>query len=366
MKLSLNIGNLSGTHAEIGKKLGLKVIENKGADYFNKQLGTMKDSFLYTAIGMKFSLDKKYIDEAASFLKELLSKYHPDLLLEIEGFSLGLKQPLGITLAFLLNYGNGKGCTHLFVNGLHGHNYDDHPRNVDMQFLTLQPSRSFITAGFSSAQIGRFGGINEKGLSVSLSWGAGELGNKLKLSAEVFIRILLDKASNADEAIDIFNKIGYGSPNNLLISDVFGNAIVIESSGRKHNIRTLERGEILYCANSYLSQEMQTEQKYKNPTTKWREKFVSSNIKPNVLKAELKDFLTGTYPVGLFEPYFEEELGTLWSIIFEPNKRLATILLGEKESRVEKVIDLKNLPEEDTYLEMSAKVSGALTSERNS
>lgn len=366
MKLSLNIGNVSGTHAEIGKKLGLIVVEKEGADYFNKQLGAMKDSFLYTAIGMRYRLDKKYIDEAAPFLRELLSKYHSDLLLEIEEFSQELNQPLDATLAFLLNYGNGKGCTHLFVNGLHGHNYDDHPRNVDMQFLTLQPTNSFNTAGFSSTQVGRFDGINEKGLTVSLSWGAGELGNKLKLSAELFIRIILDKASNVDEAIDLFNKIGYGSPNNLLISDASSNAVVIENSGRKHNIKKAERDEMLYCTNSYLSPEMQTEQKYNNPTTIWRERFISSNIKPNISKAELRDFLTANSPNGLFEPYYKEELGTLWSVIFEPKERLATILLGEKENRVEKVIDLKNLPKEDTYLEVSADVPEALTSERNS
>lgn len=360
MQLNVTIKHLSGTHASIGQKLA----KNVESDYFSSQLSKMKGSYLYSALGMKYELDEDFINKSASYLLEVLEQYHPDLLTEVKAFSEALHQPLAYCLAFLLNYGNGKGCTQLFANGLHGHNYDDHPRNVDMQFLVIQPENSFTSAGFSLGHIGRLDGMNEKGLSVSLSWGAGTLGNTLKLSAELFMRIILDKSSTIEEAIDIFNSIGYGSPNNLLISDATSNAVIIENSGNTSSIRALTENNILFSANRYLSGSMQNEQKYNNPTTVWREGFISSNVTPALSKTKMKDFLTSTYPHGLFEPYYQEELGTLWSVIFEPKEKVATILIGEKENRIERTVDLTSEITSDLSEMLCIDVPEDITSKR--
>lgn len=364
MELKLRISQLSASHYEIGRKLGEATLATKEQDYFERQLAKLKDGFLYQALGTKFELNHTFIDECNDFSQEKLLKYHPDLLDEIKGFAEGMNQPLDKTLAFLLNYGNGRGCTHLFTNGLHGHNYDDHPKNIDMQFLIILPTNSFKTAGFSLAQIGRVDGINEKGLAVSLSWGGGELPKKLGLSAELFIRIILDKANSVEEALELFNNIGYGSPNNIMISDANDNAVVIENSGNKHNVRMIKKNTLLYCANRYLSPNMQSDQKYENPTTLWREKLIVEKFNRQITKVEMVDLLTMDYPYGLFEPYYSEELGTLWSVIFEPRTRQATIYIGEKSNRVGKKIDLKNIRTTDYFEEITNTVPESTTSAR--
>jgi predicted choloylglycine hydrolase len=363
MQLNLSLRTYSGSYYNIGHALAKKAKEQYGANYIDTQLDSMKDSFLYSALGMNYHLDDVFINEASSYLKEVLSLHHPGLLIEIEGFADGLGQPIDKVLAFVLNFGNGKGCTHLYANGLHGHNYDDHPNNVDMQFLDIKPQGCLRSGGFSAAQIGRFDGINEKGLSVSLSWGAGEIGSELKLSAELFIRIILDKTSSVEEAVALFEEIRYGSANNLLISDSQNNAVVIENSGRKYKIRNINSDSFLYCANSYVSKGMKVEQKYTNPTTKWRESFIDSHISSSITVDKLKEVLTTNYPEGLFEPYYKEELGTLWTIIFEPQARKATIIVGESKKREEKVVDLQQAQNREDVI-LSVMVPESHTNER--
>lgn len=341
MKLKLALKSLSGSSYEIGYSLANIIKQKYGINYLDQQVKKMRHSFLYSALGMNFTLENSFINEASTYLREALKSYHPNLISEFEGLADGLEEPVEKVMAFVMNFGNGTGCTHFFVNGFHTHNYDDHPRNVDMQFLKVNPDHGYESAGGSAAQIGRFDGINEKGLCASLSWGAGEPGNNLILSAELFVRILLDTCTNTKEAIELFKKVGYGSPNNLLISDAQGNAVVIENSRKVSSIRKADN-EVLFCANSYLSNEMISEQKYKNPTTKWREAFMTTHLTDSVSLVEIKDLLTQNYPQGLFEPYYEEELGTLWSVVFEPLQRRATILVGEKENRIEKEIYLKS------------------------
>ena len=93
-----------------------------------------------------------------------------------------------------------------FLNGYHARNYDDNPNSVENEFLLLHTTGSFISFGASTGYVERLDGINEKGLAVSLTFGAGKPPDSTRIGSAMFQRIVLDKASTVDEALDLFDK----------------------------------------------------------------------------------------------------------------------------------------------------------------
>lgn len=233
------------------------------------------------------------------------------------------------------------GCSQFFLNGMHARNYDDEMKvmqgkvvsPVENEFLLVSPAGSFTSFGSGAGYLQRLDGINEQGLAVSLTFGAGRRPIVYGIGSAMFSRIVLDKASNVSEALEIFDETPYVTPNNVLISDANGNSAIIEQSAGKHRIRRGDSGTMLYCANSYLAPDMRTQQRFRNPTTKWREQKMQD--KANILSSveEVMDFLTADYPEGVFEPYYSDGLGTLWSAIYQPTTGQIHIAIGEGKNR---------------------------------
>lgn len=345
---TVTVSKYSGSHSEIGQKLGRHAREKFGPQYIDNALATLKGSFLYKALGMSFDLSPAYIDRAFPVVEGIIKRVHPNLLDEIQGFAEGLGENYRKLLVFTNNFGNETGCSQFFLNGYLARNYDDSPDAVENEFLLISPTGNFASFGASSAYFGRLDGMNEKGLVVSLTFGAGHPPRGAGIAADTFQRIVLDKTATVDEALDIFDQIPYVTPNNVMIADALGNAVVIEMSGAKHSIRIIEEG-ILICANSYLDSQMKDQQKIKNPTSAWREQQMQGMSFGSV--AEMMDFLTTDFPNGLFEPYYADGLGTLWSVIYHPQSRGIYLAIGEGTQRKEVRFNLndpstlENLPQ---------------------
>lgn len=337
---SVELNQIEGKHYDIGKKLGERARTIHGEGYIDKYLSLIKNSFLYTALGMQFELSDSYIAEVFPIVTDAITSVHPKLLEEIRGFADGIGEDYSRFLVFTSNFGNDRGCSQFYLNGFLARNYDDSPNAVDNEFLLLKPEGSYLSFGPSTSYIERLDGVNEHGLGASLTFGAGYPPKEFGIGSAMFLRIILDKAANVDEALELFEKAPYVTPNNVLICDAKGNAVVIEVSAGKHQIRRADSNRILICANSYQHEKMKKQQRFKNPTTTWREEKMSQTLKGLSNEREIMDFLTSDFPSGLFEPYYSFELGTLWSVIYHPADRSVYLAIGEKENRKEISLNL--------------------------
>lgn len=325
----VTIHSLSGSHFEIGHQLGQRVKSEQGPNYIDKSLAVMSQTSLYEMLGMVFDLTPKYIDEVFPVVESVLKKVHPDLLEEMRGFAQGLGEDYRRLVVYTSNFGLGKGCSQFFLNGYLARNYDDAPGAVEGEFAVSTPTGSFKSFGSTIGYLERLDGINEKGVAVSLTFGAGHPPIQHGIGSAMFTRIVLDKAGSVEEAIELFEKAPYVTPNNVMIADSSGNAVVIEASAGQYHIRKPEEG-IFICANSYLAPEMRKHQRINNKTTKWREQAMLRK-EPNLAnRAELMNFLTTDFPDGLFEPYYSVGLGTLWSVIYHPKTLGVHLAIGEK------------------------------------
>lgn len=325
----VTVHELTGSHFDVGQKLGARAKETYGSNYVNEALASLKDTFLYKALGMKFELTPEYVEEVFPIAERAIAKVHSGLLEEMKGFAKGLGESYPRFLVFVNNYGNDRGCSQFFVNGYHARNYDDNPKSVENEFLLLHSKGSNTTFGATTGYVERLDGINEKGLAVSLTFGAGYPPKEHGIGATLYSRIVLDKAANVAEALEIFQEVPYITPNNVLLSDANGDAAIIETSAGMHQIRKSHEG-ILYCANSYLHPDMRTQQKIHNPTTKWREGKIEEEKANLSTEDGIMNFLTTDFPNGLFEPYFKDGLGTIWSVIYRPETRGIHLAVGEK------------------------------------
>ncbi len=330
------ISKYSGSHFEIGKHLGQRAKEKYGPNYVDGSLATIKDASLYELLGMHFELTPEYIDKVFRVVEGIIGEVHPALLSEIRGFAEGVGEDYRRFLVFTSNFGNDTGCTQFYKDGHLARNYDDAPSSVENEFLLISPEGSFRSFGASAGYVERLDGINERGLAVSLTFGAGYPAKEFGIGAAMLQKIMLDKAENVNQALEIFTKAPYVTPNNIMLADASGRALIIESSAGKHRIRQADG--LLVCANSYQDPEMKDQQKLKNPTTAWREKQVERSKNSLSNEEAMMDLLTSDFPNGLFEPYFTDGLGTLWSVIYTPSTRgiyLATGVkgAGRKEAR---------------------------------
>ena len=324
------ISSYLGTHFDIGNQLGQKAKEKYGPNYVDEALDAIKDSLLYKWLGMEFRLTPHYIDDVFPVVEGIIKSVHPQLLEEVKGFAQGLGEDYIKFLVFTSNFGNERGCSEFFLNGYLSRNYDDAPKSVENEFLLLNPEGSFTSIGASTGYVERLDGINEKGLAASLTFGAGYPAKVHGIGAAMFLRIILDKASSIDDALAIIGKTSYVTPNNVMIADASGKAIVIEASAGKYRVRKAEN-TILACANSYAHPEMKDQQRLKNPTTVWRENKMQNAASDLTSESKMINFLTSDFPEGVYEPYFKDGLGTLWSVLYHPESRGIHIAIGEKD-----------------------------------
>lgn len=333
----------SGSHFEIGQQLGEKVREKSGPKYIDNVLKATKDSMLYKALGLAFDLSSNRVNKVFPIVEQLIKKVHPGLIEEMQGFAQGLGEDYRRLLVFINNFGHASGCSQFFVNGFHARNYDDTPGAVENEFLLTSPKGSYTSFGSSTQYIQRLDGMNEHGLAVSLTFGAGYPAKDLGIGAAMFQRIALDKSKTVEEVLALLKRISYVSPNNVLISDASGRAVVVEGSVGKFRVRQ-DQNDDIFCANSYLDLEMKDQQRLKNPTTVWRENLMKATLLHLTNEESIMDLLTSDYPKGLYEPYFSEGLGTLWSVVYHPSSRKIYLAIGEKgKSRQEVRFNLTDL-----------------------
>ncbi len=201
----------------------------------------------------------------------------------------------------------------------------------DMMLYTTAIEGKYAHIGFSSLLFGRNDGMNDQGLSVTMSAGGIPVGTAPGLRPPVqdgihfwaLVRTLLEQCATVDEALELLATIpACGNPN-LIIADRGGRAALVELYGPHSAIKRIDEtsAESYVCSTNHFT--LPGMEEYTGPlmpNSPVRYQIIQRYIEqaaPQVSMETLKTLLTTGYPNGLCCHYYEEFFGTLHSMIFD-------------------------------------------------
>ena len=314
--------SLQGTHYDIGQSIG-------------KNLPQYKELYIYTI--MSDCIDNK------SFMqkRELMDEFCPGIYDEISGLADSLSVPVGKINIFSDDNITVGACSQfvampeITTNGhiLVGRSYE-YSTDDELCLCITRANGKPAHIGFSILLFGRFDGINEYGLTVSMS--SCEFGQKPNGNGFWFplvLRSILDNCKNVNEAIYLLKKIPIRSNVNILLADKEENAVIVEIASLTDvkRISFRKNDKYLIATNHYMNEEMTEYDKHRGRHSVLRyniiQKFFSEN-KGTVSVNNIKTILEQEIPGGVFCPYYEDYLGTLHSMVFDVSEIGVEICLG--------------------------------------
>lgn len=137
----------------------------------------------------------------------------------------------------------------------------------------------------------------------------------------VIVRALLENCKDVEEGITYLENMPIGTNMNLLLADANGNAALIETYDGK---RVVERG------NHAVMPEIIKLERGKLEQSEMRYNFLKNNLENNnfITKNELQQLMLKEYPNGVTVHNFEENFGTVHSILFNLNEKQLDISFG--------------------------------------
>ena len=292
-------------------------------------------------MGLKYG---KLLYEKANFVIPIISKqkmdfglesfqdlksFFPEVIEEIEGFAKGIKDKPEKLGAFLLSLGvfNPTGQCSVFAfrnddSTIIGRNYDmlfDFKKFTESSLIAPKDKYSYISQ--SDVFIGRSDGINEKGLSVSMSFVNGtEI--QTGVSFHFIVRKVLEDCENTKQAIALIQKTKVSTANNFLIADKSGEIAVVESAPQKSIVRQPEVNEqFIYITNQFKSKEMQAFDRGGVEWSKSAERYMglNDNLKSvkNMNLQKAKEILSDKCVCLDLK---KEKFGTIWSVVANLNE----------------------------------------------
>jgi predicted choloylglycine hydrolase len=312
--IKFDSSSFEGSSYDIGYKLG---------KHYRKKFPFLKFFLLHP-------LFPKVTKEKVEDMTSILTKYDPELLMEMKGFSKATNISLDKVLVKLGGYGFQPtivaGCTQLAIlpctastnNSIVGRNYDFSNKKIysDMQLLSLYPETGNNVIGMAQFAFGRIEGINSYGLYAGLSVAHGKGKSDNGILSTMVIRILLDKCKTIHEATELIHKLPHSYSYNYLIADK-QNAYAIEVCPPKIVVRKPEHNYISIC-NHFESDKLKDDQLRIIPTTIERTKTIEKIIdESSILDLNtVKNILSGHSNKGVCLHHYNDFLGTIWSGIF--------------------------------------------------
>lgn len=209
--------------------------------------------------------------------------------------------------------------------------------NDDLRLVTTRVHDRAAHMGFSLLYFGRLDGFNEHGLVVTMSAGAPMV--KPQEDGVRFwavIRTLLDRCHNVDEALELLAEIPISFNLNLLLADQGGQAALVEIACSKRAIRRIHPGcgePTLIATNHYNHPDMLP---YDQGRT-WQSVARYQALEKSLLTGDLVDreevrrVLSTSVPDGVCCHYYEQGLGTLWSVIYDVAAGEAELAFGSPQ-----------------------------------
>jgi predicted choloylglycine hydrolase len=267
----------------------------------------------------------------------------PGLNEEIQGFSDACGVPPEKAFHYMASSAAVGGCSHMVMhpsiseNGhvYVGRNYDLNPNEEDLCLYTTHIQGKARHIGFSTIFMGRLDGINEHGVVITMSAGTiPPQREKLQgFDFWVFVRAVLDRCHSVREAVELFHETPLSCYTNFLIADPTGEAVLIETAGSHKAIRWMSRDEPILISNMfYCLPEMQPDNLGRDLSkfTCIREaiqKWAAAN-RPHITPDAIKHILMKEYPDGCFCPFYNQGVGTLWSMVFDATEKSVQLTFG--------------------------------------
>lgn len=272
----------------------------------------------------------------------LLSCWCPGIEEELAGFA----DATGVEKTSLTFYAMSclqPRCSQLALNArrmedgapLLARNYDFNPQAEDFTLVRTSISGKYTYLGTSTMTFGRDEGINEHGLSVTMSSCGIPIGALKTMQPPttkglmfwVVIRSLLENCRNLSEALSFLQEMPIAFNLNMIVMDGDGNAALIEVINGKQVILPMRDGS-LYATNHALTLEFKTVKVLRN-SIKRAESIEQFCQRSQIDQASVKQLLLNhVNHGGLFNPYYADFLGTTKSIIMRPAARTLEICWG--------------------------------------
>jgi predicted choloylglycine hydrolase len=193
-----------------------------------------------------------------------LQKFYPEIIEEIKGFAKGINDTPENLGAFLTSLGifdtSGQCSVFAFKNTdsvVVGRNYDmlfDFKKFTESSLIAPKNKYAYISQ--SDVFIGRSDGINEKGLSIAMSFVNGTIVQP-GIGFHFIIRKVLENCETTQQAVDLIRNTKVASANNFLIADKTGDLAVVESAPQKKTVRREEKDEkYVFITNQFTSKAM--------------------------------------------------------------------------------------------------------------
>lgn len=284
-------------------------------------------------------------DDDFSRTRKIFDEYCPGINEEIEGMADELAvRPRDIAY-YALTHSQKGSCSHfallppLTENGhtLVGRSYEWNLQD-DFTLCTTRVKDKASHIGFTALALGRFEGLNEHGLCVTMSAAAPMrpvLGEGIKFWA--LIRILLDNCRNVDEALETVKRCPVSFFLNLIVADKDSGAALIEIAEDRRAFKRIGGaygGNALYATNHFNLEGMQHE------TTRRMRMSINryetmvrrlSETGPKISTAQIKSLLSGKMPDGLCAHHYSDYFGTLWSMLFDLDTGCIDICMGSPQ-----------------------------------
>lgn len=313
---------MEGTPYEIGAFQGEAIKRHQGSVDFLAQLDLIPS-------------------EAQQAIHQILGLYYhysPGLLEEVTGCADSLQVSLDQLIYYAMTYPRAGQCCQIAVlpsmtrdyHTLTARNYDFYPRQNPTRLCTTRAKGKYAHIGFSCMLFDRVDGLNEKGLSLTMTE-AGP-GNSSEDYVDLFYRrTILDLCQTVDEALEFLDDLPNFCTSNMLIADKEGNAALIEMGlDGQRAVQTINRRteeQTLFTTNYYTIPWMFAYFPVIDENSLIRSITIAEWIEehaPEITVKGLMELLSADMPEGTFN-------STLWGAVFDLTDLKAHIRFGAPE-----------------------------------
>jgi predicted choloylglycine hydrolase len=307
-------------------------------------------------------------------LKEIyrqIDRFCPGLREEIQGCADSLGIVPEQVVYFFESYIRVNHCSHFAVlpgmtaNGhlLVGRSYEFSDTMDDLSFFTTRISGKYAHIGSPGLWLGRNDGMNEHGLSVTMSAGGIPVGRREGMTPPiqtgfmfwVLVRALLEQCRTVDEALTFIEDFPCTGIPILMLADREGRAALVEIWGPKYAVKQIDAAsteQSLWATNHFALPEMIPNAPYMMKHSSVRYDAIAERLQhaaPHVTAETARELLSTPYPSGLCTHYYEEFFGTLHSIVFDVTAGMAEVCFGSPQTNAWHRFDLGQAAEAGSY-----------------
>lgn len=292
-----------------------------------------------------------------------LEAYCPGLGEEIAGFADSWGIPPEAVAYYSLTAVRSSNCSHfavlpektadghLYVGRSYEWNCDD-----ELRLCTARIQGKASHLGFSLFLFGRYDGINEHGLCIAMSAGVPcSMPDETGLRFWAVIRTLLDRCKTVDDALETLAAIPISFNWNLTITDRSGRAALVECACSHREVKIIgpdSAEKSLFSTNHFTLPGMQEYDKNRMRQSVQRYNVLKSRLGFGATpldKASMRDLLSTPMPEGVCCHYYDDGLGTLWSILFDVTTGAAEVCFGSPAANPWRVFTLNDPVGVTTY-----------------